>query len=86
MAQLVVRNLEEKIKIGLRRRANRNGRSMEEEVRSIVRKALRTEPENRVLLGSRLRKRFAGIGLEHEIPSLRGQKARAADFGSRIKR
>lgn len=86
MAQLVVRNLEEKVKADLRQRANRNGHSMEEEVRSIIRRALRTETQSRVLLGSRLRKRFVGIGLDREIPSLRGQKARAADFGPEIKR
>src|SRR5579872_3940251 len=33
MAQLVVRNIEERVKAGLQRRARRNGRSMEQEVR-----------------------------------------------------
>ncbi|HEX5715168.1 MAG TPA: hypothetical protein VF179_03345 [Thermoanaerobaculia bacterium] len=33
-------------------------------------------------LGSRLAERFAGLGLEQEIPELRGQPARPADFES----
>jgi len=37
MAQLVVRNLENSVKARLQRRARRNGRSMEEEVRDILR-------------------------------------------------
>jgi antitoxin FitA len=40
MAQILVRNLEETIKRRLRRRAKENGRSMEEEVRVIIRSAL----------------------------------------------
>lgn len=40
MAQLVVRRLEEDIKAGLKRRATRAGRSMEEEVRHILRDAV----------------------------------------------
>jgi plasmid stability protein len=39
VAQLVVRDIEEDVKIGLRRRAKRHGRSMEAEVREILRDA-----------------------------------------------
>jgi phosphopantothenoylcysteine decarboxylase/phosphopantothenate--cysteine ligase len=39
MAQLVVRNPEEEVKARLRDRAARNGRSMEEEIREILRDA-----------------------------------------------
>jgi plasmid stability protein len=39
MAQLIVRNLEDKVKAQLRQRAARHGRSMEEEVREILRAA-----------------------------------------------
>jgi plasmid stability protein len=80
MAQLVVRNLEEEVKARLQRRANRNGQSMEEEVRDILRNAVRAERDDSVPLGSRLRERFAGIGLTEDIPPLRGQRARAATF------
>jgi antitoxin FitA len=39
MAQLVVRNLEDAVKRRLKRRADKHGRSMEEEVRDILRAA-----------------------------------------------
>jgi plasmid stability protein len=80
MAQLIVRNLEEGVKVLLRRLAARHGHSMEEEVRDILRNAVRAEQGPIVPLGSRLRERFAGIGLDEDIPPLRGQKARAAVF------
>jgi plasmid stability protein len=85
VAQLVVRNLEEDVKARLQRRANRHGHSMEEEVRDILRNAVRVESSKNSPLGSRLRERFAGIGLEKDIPSIRGQKARAAGFRNRKK-
>ncbi len=80
MAQLVVRNLEETVKARLQRRASRHRRSMEEEVRDILRNAVRTEEEVSSPLGSRLRQRFARIGLDEEIIELRGEKARPATF------
>ena len=80
MAQLVVRNLEETVKARLQRRAIRHHRSMEEEVRDILRNAVRAEEGVSSLLGSRLRQRFARIGLDKEITELRGQKTRAAIF------
>ena len=81
MAQLVVRNLEEGVKVRLRQRANRHGHSMEEEVRDILRNALKSESRTAMGLGSRIRSRFARIGLQEDLPELRGQKARPAVFG-----
>jgi plasmid stability protein len=80
MAQLVVRNLEEGVKVRLQRQANRHGRSMEEEVRDILRNAVRAEERPAAPLGSRLRQRFARIGLDEEISELHGQKARPMVF------
>jgi plasmid stability protein len=80
MAQLIVRNLEEGVKARLQRRANRRGHSMEEEVRDILRNAVRAEERAAVPLGSRLRQRFERIGLDEDIPELRGQKARPMVF------
>jgi plasmid stability protein len=80
MAQLVVRGFEEDVKARLQRRAKRHRRSMEEEVREILRAAVGTEREGHVRLGSRLRDRFAGLGLDGEIGALRGGKPRAAGF------
>ena len=80
MAQLVVRNLEEVVKVGLRRRAARHGRSLEEEVREILRNAIREENEPAPPLGSRIAARFAEIGFEDDVREDRGMPARPADF------
>lgn len=72
MAQLVVRNLEQSIKNRLQRRAKRHGRSMEEEVREILRDATKSESPQRKGLGTRIAEHFRGIGLRpgEEIPEL----------------
>jgi antitoxin FitA len=80
MAQLVVRNLEEEVKAKLQQRALRNGRSTEEEVREILRDAVKDENAPRPKLGSRLAARFRGVGLDDEIPEQRGQLARPAEL------
>jgi antitoxin FitA len=81
MAQLTVRNLEQGVKTQLQRRAKRHGHSMEEEVRDILRNAVkRKDAEDEVGLGTRIRRRFRGIGLEVDIPEFRGQSARPAIF------
>ena len=71
MAQLVVRNIEDDLKERLRRRAKQHGRSMEEEVREILRNALKGGDRRREGLGTRLARRFRGIGLREEIPEIR---------------
>ncbi len=72
MAQLLVRNIENGVKARLQRRARRNGRSMEEEVRDILRAAVHKEedcPEGG--LGTEIAKIFAKHGLDSPIPELR---------------
>ena len=54
MAQLVVRNLEEGVKARLQRQASRHGHSMEEEVRDILRNAVKPEEGATAPLGSRI--------------------------------
>ena len=78
--QLVVRNLEDEVKIRLQHRARRHGRSTEEEVREILRNAVRDESLAGKPLGSRIRARFAEIGLDEDVPELRGEVARLALF------
>jgi len=51
-------------------------------VREILRNAVRNEGGPRAGLGSRIAACFAGIGLDEDIPELRGQPVRAADFES----
>jgi plasmid stability protein len=80
MAQLVVRNLEDNVKALLQRRAARHGHSMEEEVRDILRDAVKASHESPAPLGTRIRARIAAIGLDRDIEPLRGQPARPATF------
>jgi antitoxin FitA len=81
MAQVVVRKLEESVKASLKRRADRHGRSMEEEVREILRDAAKEDTRAFVKLGSRIAARFRRIGLKEDIQELRGQRPKPADFG-----
>jgi plasmid stability protein len=84
MAQLIVRNLGDHVKTQLQRRARRHGRSMEEEVREILRDAVRSERPALRQLGTRLSRRFRHVGLDTGIPELHRQVARPADFTSRF--
>ena len=82
MAQLVVRNLDDDVKRRLRERAARHGRSMEEEVREILRAvAIRDDVPPPEPLGTRIARRFTGLSSVDEVAELRGQAARAAGFG-----
>lgn len=80
MAQVIVRNLEEAVKERLKRRAERHGRSMEDEVRQILRNATKTENRPAPRLGSRIAARFSKTGLLSDLPELHDQPVRAADF------
>jgi plasmid stability protein len=82
MAQLLVRDLDDDVKTKLQRRARRHGRSTAEEVREILRNAVRGEGAPRLPLGSRIAERFASLGLDEDIPELRGEPPRPADFES----
>jgi plasmid stability protein len=82
MAQVLVRHLDEDVKIKLQRRARRHGHSTEEEIREILRNAVKDEGGARAPLGSRIAARFAGLGLTQDVPELRGEPARPADFES----
>lgn len=81
MSQIVVRNLEEGVKAGLKRRASLHGRSMEEEVREILRKAVLADTSP-VPLGSRIAARFAGCGLDEDLPELHDHSITGMDFDS----
>jgi antitoxin FitA len=72
MGQLVVRNLDDVVKARLRRRAARHGRSMEEEVREILRNAVESDDRGLEGLGSAFARCFAGIGLDSDIAEIRG--------------
>ncbi|MEY4749563.1 MAG: hypothetical protein RIQ60_1777 [Pseudomonadota bacterium] len=78
MAQFTVRNLEEDVKLGLQRRAALHGCSMEEEVRRILRQAVKAQMPEATGLGSRISARFAGQGLDVDLPELKGQAVQPA--------
>jgi len=80
MAQLVVRNLEESVKTRLRRRARRNGRSMEEEVRDILRAAANQPQHAAVGLGTEIASLMKGTGLKFDVEELRGYPVKPATF------
>ncbi len=80
MAQFVVRNLDEDVKTRLKRRAVRHGRSMEDEVRHILRNAAKVEPRPAIGLGSRIAARFKRAGLDANLPEWHGEAPRSADF------
>jgi plasmid stability protein len=62
VASITIRNLDDPLKARLRVRAAQHGRSMEEEVRSILRKALVEEPKASRHLVDAIRQRFAPLG------------------------
>ena len=78
MAQLVVRDIESSVKAKLQRRAKRHGRSMEEEVREILRDAAKSQGDERKGLGTRIASRFRKFGLRkgEEFPEFRGFELR----------
>jgi plasmid stability protein len=80
MAQLVVRNIEDSVKSRLKRRAAHRGRSMEEEVRDILRDAVKEEETSAGGLGTAISSRFRKLGLKFDIPKLRGHKIRPVSF------
>ena len=80
MAQVIVRNIEEDVKAGLKARAAEHGWSMEEEVRQILRRAVSVEGRSRPKLGSRIAARFADVGLAEPLPELRGHSIAPMGF------
>lgn len=80
MAQLVVRNLEDAVKTRLQRRARRNGRSMEEEVREILRSAASEKDQSTTGLGSKIAALVKGTGLSFDAPELRGHVLKPPSF------
>jgi plasmid stability protein len=83
MAQVIVRNLEDAVKRKLQRRAARHGHSMEEEIREILRNAVKDERRPQRGLGTEIAEMFRGIGLDEPIPELRGHFIKPVKFDER---
>jgi antitoxin FitA len=80
MAQILVRKIDDSLKRKLQRRAERHGHSMEEEVRDILRNAVKEEAKPEKGLGTRIAERFKGIGLEEPIQEFRGFTVKPVKF------
>ena len=76
----MVRRLDDDVKAKLQRRAHKHGRSTEEEVREILRNAVRDERFVQSGLGTKISGRFAKIGLDDAIAEARGHPGRPADL------
>jgi plasmid stability protein len=79
MASITIRKLDESLKKDLRRQAAEHGRSVEAEVREILRAAVKKTPKNRETgadLFDRIHHRFMTYGgVELQLPARRGRKA-----------
>lgn len=88
MAQVIVRQLEESVKAALKARAQHHGRSMEEEARQILIRALGAAPatsgleEPKAGLGTRIAARYAGVGFDSPPEELNWQM-KPARLGNR---
>jgi len=81
MAQLVVRDLESDVKARLKSRAARHGRSLEAEVRDILRDAVKDDDAKIGGLGTRAASRFARFHLkENELSVLPRQIVKPASL------
>lgn len=80
MANLTIRNLDDTLKAGLRLRAARHGRSIEEEARLILKQAVQA-PAIGAGLGTRIHRRFADIGGDGIAPPNRTPTRQPPDFG-----
>jgi len=78
MATLTIRGLDDAMLARLRIQAARHGHSMEAEVRAILTEQF-PPPATPSGLGTSIRNRFAGIGVELEPPSRKGSP-RWAEF------
>jgi len=80
MAQLVVRNLEDDVKAKLQARAKRHRRSLEAEVRDILRDAAHREDQPRCGLGSEIAALFKDLDFDFEIPEWHGEEIQPVKF------
>jgi plasmid stability protein len=80
MAQLLVRNIEQSVKARLQRRAKRNGRSMEEEIRDILRSAANEDVRPAVGLGTEIASLVKGTGIRFEAKEWRGYRVKPISF------
>lgn len=74
MANLTIRNIDERVKTGLRMQAARKGLSMEQQAREILQRAVLLD-EDSAPFAQRIQRRFAGL-LADELPIPARQRVR----------
>ncbi len=74
MANLTIRNFDDELKSLLRQQAARNGCSMEQEARDILRRAVQTQPAG-IGFAQRIHRRFASLKAE-DLPIPKRRAAR----------
>ena len=71
MGQILVRNVDDELKRRLKLRAGKHGHSMEQEIRDILRDAVKEDGPKKGL-GTQIAERFKGLGLrEKDFPKLK---------------
>jgi antitoxin FitA len=82
MAQILIRNVDERVKARIKRRARRNGRSMEAEAREILTNGSLAEETSSVGFGSASVALFSGSGVYIDEPfkEIRGMKMQIPNF------
>lgn len=85
MASITIRNLDEQLKGRLRLRAASLGRSMEEEVRNILRAALEEPQTPTINLAERIRRRFGSLG-DVDLPIAPREPVREPTFPDSVPR
>ncbi|MBD2505994.1 plasmid stability protein [Nostoc muscorum FACHB-395] len=69
MNNITISNIDDDIKFRLQKRAEKHGRSLEEEVREILRMALIENQEQPLNLANMIEQRFANLG-DFELPGI----------------
>ncbi|MGA8809700.1 MAG: toxin-antitoxin system [Thermoanaerobaculia bacterium] len=72
MPELVIDEIEDDLLYKIRLRAYRNGRTTQAETLEILRATVKSDDIESLGLGTRLAARFHGVGIEEDIPELRG--------------
>lgn len=81
MASITIRNLEDSLKARLRVRAAKNGRSMEEEARQILKAGLRAKPSRSEDLHEAIRRYIEPLGGIELTPLPREPMRTPPEFG-----
>jgi plasmid stability protein len=80
MSELLVDEIEQDVLEKLQERARCHGRSTTEEIRYILRNAVASENIAPVGMGTQLAEIFHGVGIDDEIPELRGYPYEPFEF------